>query len=89
MFTLRSFTRILLAGTVLGSVAMLRTDRVALADATVVKGPAWISIETPVNPYDASTRGAFLLVHAFHHGDAMASPVTGRAEASLMESDAR
>jgi len=43
-------------------------------------GPPWISIEHPVNPYDATTRDAFLLVHAFHHGTAMNFPVTGTAE---------
>ena len=43
-------------------------------------GPPWISIEHPPSPYDASTRGAFLLVHAFHHGTPMNFPVTGRAE---------
>lgn len=43
-------------------------------------GPPWISIETPVNPWDASTRGAFLLVHAFHHGTPINLPVSGTAE---------
>jgi hypothetical protein len=43
-------------------------------------GPPWISIETPANPYDAASRGAFLLVHAFHHGTPMSFPVSGRAE---------
>jgi hypothetical protein len=43
-------------------------------------GPPWISIETPANPYDAASRGAFLLVHAFHHGTPMAFPVSGSAE---------
>ena len=43
-------------------------------------GPPWISIETPPNPYDAASRGAFLLVHAFHHGTPVAFPVTGTAE---------
>lgn len=43
-------------------------------------GPPWISIETPVNPYDASTRGAFLLVHTFHHGTQLNTPVSGSAE---------
>lgn len=43
-------------------------------------GPPWISIEYPVNPYDASTRDAFLVVHAFHHGSPMAFPVSGTAE---------
>lgn len=43
-------------------------------------GPPWISIEHPVNPYDQTTRGAYLLVHAFHHGTPMAFPVSGTAE---------
>jgi hypothetical protein len=46
----------------------------------VVVGPPWISIEYPVNPYDATTRDAFLVVHAFHHGNPMAFPVSGTAE---------
>jgi hypothetical protein len=43
-------------------------------------GPPWISIEYPVNPYDATTKEAFLVVHAFHHGTPTAFPVTGTAE---------
>ena len=43
-------------------------------------GPPWISIETPPNPYDAASRGAFLLVHAFHHGTPVNFPVSGTAE---------
>lgn len=43
-------------------------------------GPPWISIELPANPFDAATRGAYLVVHAFHHGTPMGFPVTGRAE---------
>ena len=43
-------------------------------------GPPWISIEYPVNPYDQSTRDAFLVVHAFHHGTPTAFPVSGTAE---------
>ena len=42
-------------------------------------GPPWISIEYPVNPYDATTKGAFLVVHAFHHGTPTAFPVSGTA----------
>ena len=45
-----------------------------------MKGPPWISIELPVNPYDRSMQGAFLLVHAFHHGTAMGYIVSGTAE---------
>lgn len=43
-------------------------------------GPPWISIEVPANPLDPTTRGALLLVHAFHHGAPMAFPVSGTAE---------
>ena len=43
-------------------------------------GPPWISIEIPANPYDAATRGAFLVVHAFHHGTPVSFPVAGTAE---------
>ena len=53
---------------------------VVIAALTLAKGPPWISIELPVNPYDQSLRGAFLLVHSFHHGTAMGYIVTGTAE---------
>lgn len=43
-------------------------------------GPPWISIEYPANPHDAASRGAYLLVHAFHHGRNVAFPVSGTAE---------
>ena len=43
-------------------------------------GPPWISIESPANPYDSGSRGAFLLVHAFHHGTPVSFPVSGTAE---------
>jgi hypothetical protein len=43
-------------------------------------GPPWISIEYPVNPLDASMRGAFLLVHVFHHATPVVYPVAGTAE---------
>ncbi len=47
-------------------------------EATV--GPPWISIEYPANPLDRTTRGAYLLVHAFHHGTPVGLPVRGTAE---------
>jgi hypothetical protein len=50
------------------------------APAFGLKGPPWISIELPANPYDKATRDAFLLVHSFHHGTAMGFIVTGSAE---------
>src|SRR5213592_3060208 len=53
---------------------------VTLLAAPALAGPPWISIELPVNPYDQSMRGAFLLVHAFHHGTPVGYVVTGTAE---------
>jgi hypothetical protein len=61
------------------ALAALATVLVA-APALALNGPPWISIELPANPYDKSTRDAFLLVHAFHHGTAMGFIVTGTAE---------
>jgi hypothetical protein len=52
----------------------------ALVLAALVAGPPWISIEHPVNPLDQSMRGAFLLVHTFHHSTPIVSPVEGTAE---------
>lgn len=44
------------------------------------KGGPWISIETPVNPYDASMRGAAFVVHTFHHAVPTDMELQGRAE---------
>src|SRR5207249_6556491 len=52
----------------------------ALVATPALAGPPWISIELPANPYDQATRGAFLLVHAFHHGTPTGFLVTGTAE---------
>lgn len=43
-------------------------------------GPPWVSIEYPPSPYDATTRNAYLLVHAFHHGTPANFPLIGSAE---------
>ena len=43
-------------------------------------GPPWISIELPANPLDPTTRGAFLLVHTFHHETSLRQMLEGRAE---------
>lgn len=50
------------------------------ASGALLFGPPWISIEYPANPHDRTTRGAYLLVHAFHHGTPTGFPVTGMAE---------
>lgn len=42
-------------------------------------GPPWITVELPPNPFDQASRGAFVLVHAFHHSSDGGDPVVGRA----------
>jgi hypothetical protein len=80
MLSNRSFVRITALGILFGAVAVLAAGRPVSARTAAAFGPPWISIETPVNPYDATTKDAFLLVHAFHHGTPIAVPVTGTAE---------
>jgi len=51
------------------------------ASTSIVKWPPWISIESPVNPYDPTARGATMLVHTtFREGPARLSDVSGSAE---------
>jgi hypothetical protein len=53
----------------------------ASASSAIRKSPPWISIESPVNPYDATTRGAAMLVHAeFREGSSQLSDLSGTAE---------
>lgn len=70
---------------------MLRSPyrRIALAGilsvafATVaLSGPPWIAIEYPVNPHDPNTRGAFMTVRTYHHGDLTGFEISGTAEGS-------
>jgi hypothetical protein len=46
-------------------------------------GPPWISLEMPANPHEASTRGAFFLVHTYHHGTPVEYALSGSAEGIL------
>ena len=62
------------------SLALAALTSASLATTAVASGPPWISIELPANPYDESTKGAYLLVHSFHHGTAIGYIVTGTAE---------
>src|SRR2546425_8037566 len=62
------------------SLALAALATALFAAPGLAKGPPWISIELPVNPYDQSMRGAFLLVHAFHHQPPTGFIVTGTAE---------
>jgi hypothetical protein len=51
------------------------------ASAPAFKSPAWLSIETPVNPYDPATRGEALLVHTHVvRGSATLNELSGSAE---------
>lgn len=50
------------------------------ASGAALAGPPWISIEYPANPFDATSRGAFLTVRTYHHGDFQSKTVTGTAE---------
>jgi hypothetical protein len=43
-------------------------------------GPPWIAIEYPANPFDRTSRDAFLTVRTYHHGNLMGKTVTGTAE---------
>lgn len=47
---------------------------------TAAAGPPWIAIEYPANPFDRASRDAFLTVRTYHHGDLMATTLTGTAE---------
>ncbi len=51
-----------------------------LVAGVAVAGPPWIAIEYPANPFDPNTRGAFLTVRTYHHGDLMSYEITGTAE---------
>src|SRR5215216_5001842 len=53
----------------------------AFATPAMAKWPPWLSIESPVNPFDQSSRGALLLVHAtFREGQAQLADLSGSAE---------
>lgn len=52
----------------------------ALSPTPAHAGPPWISVELPANPLDRTTRGAFLLVHTFHHETQVRDALSGRAE---------
>lgn len=70
-FTMHATTA---AGLVLGALAFAPSARphaaaraALLETATAFKWPPWLSIEWPVNPFDRTSSGALLLVHAVMH----------------------
>ena len=50
-----------------------------LVTSPLFAGPPWITVELPPNPFDQASRGAFVLVHAFHYSSDGGDPVVGRA----------
>jgi len=53
---------------------------IVLGTAPAAAGPPWVGIEIPANPLHPGSRGALLLVHAYHHGTPVGFPVSGTAE---------
>ncbi len=51
-----------------------------VATTPAVAGPPWISAEFPANPHETASRGAFLLVHTYHHGTPTQFRLSGTAE---------
>ena len=80
MRTSRSLiSRAALGATILAGFAAV-TAATDIRRGVALFGGPWISIESPVNPYDEATRGSLFLVHTFHHGAKVDLPVTAKAE---------
>ncbi|MEO5588392.1 MAG: hypothetical protein ABIS03_02310 [Gemmatimonadaceae bacterium] len=60
-------------------IAVVSALSLVVASAAVA-GPPWIAIEYPANPHDPNTRGAFLTVRTYHHGDLLSYDIAGTAE---------
>jgi hypothetical protein len=53
----------------------------AFTRAVPLKWPPWISVESPVNPFDPGARGALMLVHvSFREGPSQLADLHGTAE---------
>jgi len=80
MRTIRSLiSRAALGATIVAGFAAV-TAATDVTHGVAMFGGPWISIESPVNPYDEATRGSLFLVHTFHHGAKVDLPVTAKAE---------
>jgi hypothetical protein len=56
----------------------------AFAPPAHLKWPPWISVESPVNPFDPTARGALMLVHvSFREGPSQISDLQGSAEGTV------
>ncbi len=65
--------------TLLRSIALVSALTLT-AFGTALAGPPWIAIEYPANPFDRTSRDAFLTVRTYHHGELQSRTVTGTAE---------
>lgn len=62
-------------------VPVLTLCTTAFAPASLAKWPAWLSIESPVNPFDRANSGALVLVHAMtRDGPAKLTDLNGTAQ---------
>ena len=60
---------------------VLTATSVGAARSSHFKSPPWLSIESPVNPYDSATRDAAFLVRAWAHGNPIGvTDLAGSAE---------
>ena len=60
---------------------VLMCASVAFARPATVKWPPWLSIESPVNPFDNDNHGALMLVHAMtREGGAPLAQLSGTAQ---------
>jgi len=64
----------------LGGATLMLSAATSSTSSAWFKGGPWISIETPANPYDASTRGSLFVVHTFHHAVPTEMQLEARAE---------
>lgn len=64
----------------LGGATLMLSAATSSSRSAWFKGGPWISVETPVNPYDASMRGSAFVVHTFHHAVPTDMQLEGRAE---------
>jgi hypothetical protein len=72
--SLRRFLPVLMTGGILAAAS-------PTVSSSVFKSPAWLSIESPVNPYDPATRGAVVLVHThLVAGSVQPGDLSGSAE---------
>jgi hypothetical protein len=72
----------------LGGATLMLSAATSSSSSAWFKGGPWISIETPANPYDVSTRGSVFVVHTFHHAVPTDMVLEGRAE-GLVDGDRR